>query len=130
MPRDRCATTVFGVAAVPEHAVPEDHARRRGSPAVVTQSPVSIAPRTLITFILLTAGALALGALVMAVRSVLVQLVVAIVLAMALEPLVKVFERRGVRPGAAVGFPFRLLAVSPLPPSSSPLFPPLPTPHR
>jgi predicted PurR-regulated permease PerM len=95
-----------GVAAVPEHQT-----RRRGSPAAVTQSPVSIAPRTLITFILLSAGALALGALVMAVRSVLVQLVLAIVLAMALEPLVKLFERR-VRRGAAVGITFGLVAAA------------------
>lgn len=78
----------------------------------MTQSPVSIAPRTLITFILLSAGALALGSLVIAVRSVLIQLVVAIVLAMALEPLVRTFERRGVRRGAAVGITFGLVAAA------------------
>ncbi len=73
---------------------------------------MSIAPRTLITFILLSAAALALGALAMAVRSVLVELVVAIVLAMALEPLVEIFERRGVRRGGAVGITFALVAVA------------------
>jgi predicted PurR-regulated permease PerM len=108
MPCDLCANDSVSVDSVPEHAVPENHVRRRGSPAAVTQPSVSIAPRTLITFILLSAGALALGALVMAVRSVLVQLVVAIVLAMALEPLVVIFERRGVRRGAAVGITFGL----------------------
>jgi predicted PurR-regulated permease PerM len=93
-------------------AVPEEHARRRVSPAAATQAPVSIAPRTLITFILLSACALALGALVIAVRSVLIQLVIAIVLAMTLEPLVRTFERRGVRRGAAVGITFGLVAAA------------------
>jgi predicted PurR-regulated permease PerM len=95
------------VAAVPEH-----QARRRAPPAAGTQAQVSIAPRTLVIFILLSAGALALGALAVAVRPVLVQLVVAIVLAMALEPLVESFERRGVRRGGAVGITFTLVAAA------------------
>ena len=66
----------------------------------------------MVTFIALTAGALALGALAMAVRTVLVELVVAIVLAMALEPLVESFERRGLRRGAAVGVTFALVVAA------------------
>jgi predicted PurR-regulated permease PerM len=93
-------------------AVPEQQARRRVPPTAGTQSPVSIAPRTLVTFILLSAGALALGALVIAVHSVLIQLIVAIVLAMALEPLVEGFERRGVGRGASVGITFGLVAAA------------------
>jgi predicted PurR-regulated permease PerM len=100
------------VAAVPEHAAPDHQARRRRPPVAKSQAQVSIAPRTLITFILLSAAALALGALAIAVRSVLVELVVAIVLAMALEPLVGLFERRGVRRGGAVGITFALVAAA------------------
>ena len=60
---------------------------------------MSIAPRTLLTFILLSAAVLILGGLTYAIRTILVQLLVATVLAMALEPLVQVFERRGIRQG-------------------------------
>jgi predicted PurR-regulated permease PerM len=73
---------------------------------------VSLAPRTLLLFVLLAAGAVATAALAMALQTVLVELVVAIVLAMALEPLVQVFERRRLGRGAAVGISFALVAVA------------------
>ena len=44
-----------------------------------------------------------------ALRSILLELVAAIVLAMAAEPVVQVFERRGLKRGAAVGLSFGLL---------------------
>jgi predicted PurR-regulated permease PerM len=77
------------------------------SPPVVT-----IAPRTVVLFVAVALGGVLLLAAAYAVRSVLVQLVVAIVLAMAAEPVVQVFERRGLRRGAAVGISFSLLVVA------------------
>jgi predicted PurR-regulated permease PerM len=50
-------------------------------------------------------------ALAWSTRAVLIQLTVAVVLAMAAEPLVQVFERRGLRRGAAVGISFALVAL-------------------
>src|SRR5439155_12618334 len=73
---------------------------------------VTIAPRTLLIFVLLAAGVFLAGQLVFAVRTTLVQLVVAIVVAMAIEPLVRVFEARGVRRGGAVAVAFSLVAVA------------------
>jgi predicted PurR-regulated permease PerM len=75
-------------------------------------APITIAPRSVILFVGVALVSLLLLALVYAARAVLVQLVVAIVLAMATEPLVQVFERRGLRRGAAVGIAFALLAVT------------------
>jgi predicted PurR-regulated permease PerM len=57
-------------------------------------------------------GALLLLALVYTVRGVLIQLIVAVVLAMAAEPLVQTFERRGLRRGSAVGLSFTLLVLA------------------
>jgi predicted PurR-regulated permease PerM len=57
-------------------------------------------------------GSLVLLALAYAARGVLIQLVVAVVLAMAAEPLVEVFERRGLRRAGAVGLSFGLIALA------------------
>jgi len=64
-----------------------------------------------VIFFLLLGVAVVLGALTWALHTILIQLVVAVVLAMALEPLVRVFEQRGLRRGAAVGVTFSLVAV-------------------
>src|SRR5262245_66493498 len=55
-------------------------------------------------------GSIALVAFVYAARSILLELVVAIVLAMAAEPLVQVFEGRGLKRGTAVGISFAIAA--------------------
>jgi predicted PurR-regulated permease PerM len=73
---------------------------------------VSIAPRTVLLFVGVALGSLLLLAVVYAARTVLVQLVVAIVLALAAEPLVQALERRGLGRGAAVGASFALVAVT------------------
>jgi len=73
---------------------------------------VAIAPRTLLAFIALTALAVGLAFLTYAVRTVLTELVVAIVLAMALEPLVQFFQKRRLSRGAAVGVSFTLVAAA------------------
>jgi predicted PurR-regulated permease PerM len=78
----------------------------------MSTSQVTVAPRTLLTFVLLAAGVFLAWRLVNAVHTTLVQLVVAIVLAMALEPLVRVFETRGLRRGSAVAVAFSLVAVA------------------
>jgi predicted PurR-regulated permease PerM len=78
----------------------------------MSTSEVTVAPRTLLTFVLLAAGVFLAWQLVNAVHTTLVQLVVAIVLAMALEPLVRVFEARGLRRGGAVAVAFSLVAVA------------------
>ena len=73
---------------------------------------VSIAPRTVLLFVGVALGSLLLLAVVYAARTVLVQLVVAVVLALAAEPLVQALERRGLRRGAAVGTSFALVALT------------------
>jgi predicted PurR-regulated permease PerM len=73
---------------------------------------VVVAPRTIIFFVAVALAALLALAAAWAVRQVLVQLVVAIVLAMAAEPLVQAFEKRGLRRGQAVGLSFALLAIA------------------
>jgi predicted PurR-regulated permease PerM len=73
---------------------------------------VTIAPRTVVLFVAVALGSLLVLAGAYAVRSVLVQLIVAIVLAMAAEPVVQVFERRGLSRGRAVGISFALLALA------------------
>jgi hypothetical protein len=60
-------------------------------------------------FVGVALGSLLLLAAVYAARTVLVQLVVAIVLAMAEEPLVQALQRRGLRRGTAVGASFALV---------------------
>jgi predicted PurR-regulated permease PerM len=93
-------------------AISPERKRPRADRETIGPTQISIAPRTLVVLILLAAAALLAGALVYAIHAVLIQLVVAIVLAMALEPLVQVFERRRIRRGAAVGIAFALVAVA------------------
>lgn len=87
-------------------------APRRRSPADPPPVAVSLAPRTIVLFVAVALGALLLLAVAFAVRDLLVQLVVAIVLALAAEPVVQAFERRGLGRGAAVGVSFGLLALA------------------
>jgi predicted PurR-regulated permease PerM len=96
------------VAAAPEPA------RRRAKTSRRSEAPtlVAIAPRTIVLFIGLAIGTLLLLAVAYTARAVLTQLTVAIVLAMALEPLVRVFERRGLRRGGAVGISFVLVSLA------------------
>jgi predicted PurR-regulated permease PerM len=74
--------------------------------------PVAITTRAIVTFVAMALGAVLLLAFLYAAHTVLVQLVVAIVFALAAEPLVQAFERRGVRRGTAVGISFAILLVS------------------
>jgi predicted PurR-regulated permease PerM len=71
---------------------------------------VVVAPRSLATFVAFLLGGVLLVGLVFLAREILAQLLAAIVLAMAIEPLVRGFERRGLARGHAVGITF-LLAV-------------------
>jgi predicted PurR-regulated permease PerM len=73
---------------------------------------VAIAPRTLITFIALAVAMVVLGEFAYASRAIIVQLTVAVVLAMALEPFVQAVERRGLRHGSAVAVTFALVVVA------------------
>jgi predicted PurR-regulated permease PerM len=77
-----------------------------------SERQVVIAPRTLVTLAALAFGGVLLLLLAQAIRGVLTQLVIAIVLAMALEPMVKLFERRGLRRGAAVSVTFGLAVLT------------------
>jgi predicted PurR-regulated permease PerM len=72
---------------------------------------VVVAPRTIVLFVAVALGVLLLLAVAYALRSILVQLLVAVVLAMAVEPLVGALERRGLRRGAAAGITFALLSI-------------------
>jgi predicted PurR-regulated permease PerM len=81
-------------------------------PEARTPLAVAIAPRTIVVFVAVALGALLLLAAAYAVRTILIQLVVAIVLALACEPVVQLFERRGLRRGQAVGVAFALLALT------------------
>src|SRR5262245_56915349 len=74
--------------------------------------PVTIPARTIVLFVGITLAMLVLLALAYAARSILLELVAAIVLAMAAEPLVQAFERRGLKRGAAVGISFGLLVAA------------------
>jgi predicted PurR-regulated permease PerM len=73
---------------------------------------VTIPARTIALFVGIALGSVLLLALAYAARSILLQLVAAIVLAMAAEPLVQIFERRGLKRGAAVGISFAALVVA------------------
>src|SRR5262245_56580793 len=73
---------------------------------------VVVAPRTLVILVAVALGGVLLVALAYATRGILVQLVVAVVLAMALEPLVQVLQRRGLQRGRAVGVAFTLAALA------------------
>jgi predicted PurR-regulated permease PerM len=81
-----------------------------GDPNAGPSIAVAIAPRTVVLFVAVALGSLLLLAAAYAARTVLVQLVVAIVLALAAEPLVQALQRRGLRRGAAVGVSFALVA--------------------
>jgi len=91
---------------------PERRRSPRSSTAAGAPAQVSITPRSLLVFIALAAAAAGLAGLAYALHSVLTQLVVAIVLAMALEPLVQFFERRRLSRGTAVGVTFMLVAAA------------------
>jgi predicted PurR-regulated permease PerM len=73
---------------------------------------VAVATRTIVVFVVVAIAAGLALTLVYAARGVLVQLTVAVVLAMAIEPVVDVFERRGLRRGAAVGVSFGVVALA------------------
>jgi predicted PurR-regulated permease PerM len=109
MPADPPAVTVRTVAVASERA-PQARPAPPAAPSRPTQ--ISIAPRTLLIFVLLGAATFLAGQLVYAVHTTLVQLVVAVVLAMALEPIVRLFEGRGLQRGAAVGVTFGIVAVA------------------
>jgi predicted PurR-regulated permease PerM len=83
-------------------------ARRTGPPDKPPQ--VVVATRTLVTLVVVALGAVLLVAFVYAARGILIQLLAAIVLAMALEPFVRMLERHGLRRGTAVGIAFTLAA--------------------
>jgi predicted PurR-regulated permease PerM len=85
----------------------KDGAASRESPI-----PVTIPPRTIFLFVGVALGGVVLLALAYAVRSILTQLVAAIVLAMAAEPVVQAFQRRGLSRGLAVGLGFGLLVAA------------------
>jgi len=85
---------------------------------------VVVAPRTLVTFVAVLLGGLLLLALAYATREILIQLLSAIVLAMALQPPVQALERRGLARRRAVGITF-LLAVVAATAFGCILFPPL-----
>jgi predicted PurR-regulated permease PerM len=72
---------------------------------------VAIAPRTIITFVVVVLVALLLLALAYSARVVLIRLVVAVVLAMALEPAVRQLQGRGIARGYAVAIAFTLTAL-------------------
>src|SRR5262245_30027937 len=86
---------------------------RHSEPSRLHDAPltVTVAPRTIALLVTITLGSLALVAFTWTVRSILIELVVAIVLAMAAEPLVQVFESRGLPRGRAVGLSFGIAAV-------------------
>jgi predicted PurR-regulated permease PerM len=100
-----------GVAVAPDQDVSQE---RRVRPGRTRDAPtlVAVAPRTIFLFVVVAIGALLLLALVYTVRGVLTQLIVAVVLAMAAEPLVQILERRGLRRGSAVGISFTLLVLA------------------
>lgn len=79
--------------------------------SAVKAPQVTVAPRTLVLFVVLSLGSVLLLALAYAARSVLIQLLIAVVLAMALEPFVQMLERRRLRRGPAVGVTFTLAVV-------------------
>jgi predicted PurR-regulated permease PerM len=87
--------------------VPAQDERARNQPTQVV-----VAPRTLVTFVAVSLAAAFLVALVYAARGIVIQLLVAVVLAMALEPFVQLLERRGIGRGRAVGITFAVAALA------------------
>ena len=67
---------------------------------------VAISTRTIVTAVAVGIVALLLVRFAFAARAILIQLLVAVVLAMALEPFVRALERRGAKRGSAVGVVF------------------------
>jgi predicted PurR-regulated permease PerM len=86
--------------------------RNGASASAAAPMPVAVTTRTIVLFVGVALGALVLLALAYAARSILAQFVAAIVLAMAAEPLVQAFERRGLSRGKAVGISFGLLVAA------------------
>src|SRR5580765_4228884 len=72
---------------------------------------VAVAPRTIVLFVAAALGSVVLLAAVYALRTIVIQLILAIVLAMAAEPLVRLFERRGMPRARAVGISFAVVAI-------------------
>jgi predicted PurR-regulated permease PerM len=99
------------VATGPDTHVSQERRSRRVR-AREAPTLVAVAPRTILLFVIVAIGALLLLALVYVARVVLTQLTVAVVLAMAAEPVVESLERRGLRRGSAVGISFALFAVA------------------
>jgi len=75
------------------------------------QARVAVAPRTIVLFVAVALGSVVLLAGVYALRTIVIQLILAIVLAMAAEPLVRLFERRGAPRARAVGISFAVVAI-------------------
>jgi predicted PurR-regulated permease PerM len=101
-----------GVVATGDAARP---ARGKGATTLRQAKPpplVAVAPRTIVLTTGVAIAGFVLVVFAYATRTVLLQLTVAIVLAMAAEPLVRVFERRGLRRGGAVGVSFVLVALA------------------
>jgi predicted PurR-regulated permease PerM len=96
------------VAVVPEQMNGRRDRETRAERATV----VTVAPRTIVLFTVVVIAALLLLVFAYFARTILVQTIVAIVLAMAAEPVVQAFERRGVPRGKAVGISFALLALA------------------
>jgi predicted PurR-regulated permease PerM len=80
------------------------------TPVPVSDGPrqIVVAPQTIAALVVAAVGALLALQFVFAARAILVQLVVAVVLAMALEPFVRTLERRGASRGQAVGVAFTI----------------------
>jgi predicted PurR-regulated permease PerM len=94
------------VAVAAHPGRPGNAGQTAGPRAAPTQ--ITIAVRTIVLFVAIAFGSFLLLAFVYAARAVLVQFVVAIVLALAAEPLVQAFERRGLPRSTAVGISFAL----------------------
>jgi predicted PurR-regulated permease PerM len=79
---------------------------------VPSSAQVVVAPRTLVTFVAVSLAGVLVVALLYAARGILIQLLVAVVLAMALEPFVQLLERRGIGRGRAAGITFTVVALA------------------
>jgi predicted PurR-regulated permease PerM len=82
------------------------------TPESDTAPQVTVALRSIVTFVVVVLGAVLLLVLAYAGRGILTRLVVAVVLAMALEPAVQQLQRRGIGRGYAVGITFALAALA------------------
>jgi predicted PurR-regulated permease PerM len=100
------------MAALPETVSPAGGSEMATSRRSEEPTLVAVAPRTIVFFIGLAVGTFLVLAIAYTARAVLVQLTVAIVLAMAAEPLVRAFERRGLRRSVAVGISFVLVSLT------------------